>query len=300
MKEEDKAWLREVMDTMVRDDAQEMKLILKTVGDLFLVASKDDRADSKDPTQCEVEEGLESDKDERGQELLEELEDIVCQIDAAVNFVKLKGLECLSELLRSSQIPPLTRGAAAGVMATLSQNNPPVQEAMLQAGYMVLFSDLLQEEGLEESVKLRAFGALSSLVRSHAEAESAFSATEGPELLKILLRGASVRFKRKVLFFTKALLGAGAEPAPPARVEAFWEVVGALAGLLVTEDDLELRENALQLLVNLGQQGLKERLYAAYGAALDEARGVFAANPPPEPENAQRQEQLWKALDDLS
>lgn len=72
---------------------------------------------------------------------LEELCDIVEDIDQAMDFAKLGGINMLVAQVRSGT--PTVQSAAADVLATLVQNNPLAQRAMADAGALFAIRDVV-------------------------------------------------------------------------------------------------------------------------------------------------------------
>mmetsp|Transcript_8158 Transcript_8158/g.10755 ORF Transcript_8158/g.10755 Transcript_8158/m.10755 type:complete len:157 (+) Transcript_8158:29-499(+) len=115
----------------------------------------------------------------------------------------------------------------------------------------------------------------------------------------MLFNQPSVRLKRKVLFLASALLGTDLEPISVERVNQLWILVGSIVGLLKDETDVEIRENTLQMLINLCKQNHKERLRSSFGEDIDEAHARAQAEVAPlieEDENAKKEMLLWQEL----
>lgn len=106
MSEENRKWLEQALKEGVRDDVQRMGEIMQDIKD----AKKDI---------------------EHTETLIDELRDITEQIDMAGVFIKLGGLQFLIALLKTAELS--LRPLIASALATLAQNNPAVQIAMVEA-----------------------------------------------------------------------------------------------------------------------------------------------------------------------
>lgn len=203
MSEEDKKFLEMVMKEGIIDEGERMKTILSDLtGALDRMikeaASTEESKEDKEEEKTDVPELTEDDM----VDLLEELRDIVEQIDYAKAFSALGGVPflvgCASE---RGVVPKAVRSSCIAVLATLTQNNPHVQDIVLKSGALQTLADLFfaetpnGEEVVGESSagsnvamdapdidgKLRSkiVQAMSCSVRGHTEGERAFCASEG-------------------------------------------------------------------------------------------------------------------------
>ena len=283
MSAEDKAFLEEVMKNGILDEGERMKEILKQVSDameFYQRASNQQRKSqqgggeeeaSMPKPQQEENENESNDYLDTSLSLLEELRDIVEQIDYARAFVSLQGLPFLFGALQEGRrnsnsnssssssrsrsktivIPQPIRQACLGVLATMCQNNPPVQLQVLEMGGIKILSDLffleeeeasrLQEE-TDDSAKLmkkkayqaKIMQALSAVIRNHATAEEVFVQVE--QATELLRRGLELGsssssssnhgngngheiLAKRTLFFLRALLTS--DDSTRARVRKF-------------------------------------------------------------------------------
>lgn len=121
MDQADKAWLTEAMAACTVDEAARMREIVDTLDKQRRGEGEGDGVDVE--------------------EWFEELQDIVEQIDQALNLHKIGKLEVLIEMLRDAN--PLYRACAAGVIATASQNNPKVQQVAIELGALAFSAHLM-------------------------------------------------------------------------------------------------------------------------------------------------------------
>merc|ERR1712224_287055 len=84
------------------------------------------------------------------EDLLQELRDIVEQVDYARGFVNIKGCNYLLGAIGATTtpsspepvVPNRIRNTCLGILATLAQNNPPVQKELLELGAVKILSDI--------------------------------------------------------------------------------------------------------------------------------------------------------------
>ncbi len=215
----------------------------------------------------------------RKEEALEELEDLVLGIDNANDLCNPK-IGGMRPLLAQLDSPFLSlRWRAAQVLSTVTQNNPKGQSAATAAGAIVPLLGLLtfpqpplpadfcsirsaaataisaDEEdetvdsvrnGLSVQVAAKAVLALSSLIRNNEEAEAQFLANDGVRLLSVSLFDS--KCDKKLLKKVVSLLRYSWRL--PAVRAGGQRMVSALTRLL-NDDDVDLREHALQGLLEL-------------------------------------------------
>mmetsp|Transcript_32334 Transcript_32334/g.96935 ORF Transcript_32334/g.96935 Transcript_32334/m.96935 type:complete len:206 (-) Transcript_32334:1040-1657(-) len=141
MSEEDKAFLEKVMKDGIIDEGERMKTILRLLTDYL--------DGLKNRTELGNAKGQEESKAEQPKldvdaavEILMELRDIVEQIDYARAFSAMGGVQFLMGCASERDIVPRSiRSSCLGVLATLCQNNPPVQSNMLDRGAISILSD---------------------------------------------------------------------------------------------------------------------------------------------------------------
>ena len=128
MSAEKKAFLEEVMKHGIINEGERMKEILEEL--------------TKQLEDVQARTHTNIDNNIRMIELLEELRDIVEQIDYARAFVSLQGLPFLLGCASENLIPVNVRAACVGVVSTLAQNNPPVQQALLDLSAVHTLSEI--------------------------------------------------------------------------------------------------------------------------------------------------------------
>ena len=179
MSGKDKAWLEKVMKECVIDEVELMAQAVAVLrgappAEAYAEASEEIRA-RVDAIVPESEEALEFQAD-----MLEDLQERVEQIDNARTFVKIGGLQPILDVLREGDDGAGLRWRAATVLASIFQNNPPTQDAGLACGAMAQLGGLVRRSsGQSDKVRLKAFNALSCLVRAHDACEEAFLADVG-------------------------------------------------------------------------------------------------------------------------
>jgi hsp70-interacting protein len=256
MTPEDRAFLELVMKEGIIDENERMKFILKQATHAMEYYHK-----------CALEKDYEEEppiSDDGLEELLQELRDIVEQIDYARAFLSLKGLPfllgCVSE---TKAVPETIRLACFGILATVCQNNPPVQKELLELGALKAYSDLFFLNGdttttaTSMPLKARIMQATSSCVRNHEVAETVFAHLEqAPALMAAGLDPncqPSPSLQSRTLFFLRAHVTS--DTATPSRVHTFaGPIVCVIDHYLQESNTPDLRETALALLVQLLEQ----------------------------------------------
>merc|ERR1711871_1922081 len=170
MLEEDRKWLEEAMSELTVDEAKRMGDIVDQLEAMRL---------GKAPL-----DGV--------QDLFEELQDIVEQIDQALNLHKIGKLTVLIEMLRDDKAD--FRAHAAEVIATASQNNPKVQAVAINAGALAFAAHLFVHDP-EANVRVKALLLVSCLVRNFPAAEGNFATGDG---LFVVCRGVTDKDRRVV------------------------------------------------------------------------------------------------------
>lgn len=159
MSAEDKAFLEKVMREGIVDEGERMKFILTEATNAmeYYRSLAAESAGNVDPPITE--DALE--------DLLQELRDIVEQIDYARAFCSLQGLPFLLGCIQQFEVPVTIRHVCLGILATLGQNNPPVQQQLLEMGALKTLSDLFFNEATADATKAKLMQSMSSLVRNH-------------------------------------------------------------------------------------------------------------------------------------
>jgi len=290
MSDEDKAFLETVMAEGIIDEGERMKFILQefskamdyykhtassssiTGSTTGTSTSQEEKEDQQEPPAPPNEDDLE--------ELLQELRDIVEQVDYARGFVNLKGchylLGAISAMTTTTTtttsvpvVPTELRNMCLGILATLAQNNPPVQKELLELGAIKTLSEQFLLETTPLSTKTKIMQALSAMVRCYDFTEAVFEAL--PQAPLLMVQGlssdpsvANSSLRAKTLFFLRAFLAS--DNGTPVRANKFQHAIAMIADTdsqylnsNSNNDDfvaIQLRESALALL----QQLLERRL----------------------------------------
>lgn len=252
MSVENKAFLEAVMKDGIIDENERMKTILKEVTETL-----DALKTKQEPV-----------NEEEMEEILLELRDIVEQIDYARAFAAMKGLPfllgCASE---RDSVPRSTRKACLGIIATMCQNNPPVQLELLNLGSLATFAQLYFDEypqafsdTVEEcdgQLRSKIIQAMSANIRNHDIAEDVFChLEEGRRVLASALGMFSaeetlppppVQVEKRALFLMRALVTS--DTSSRQRVEWFSHLIAYIADNFTSlETDFELREMSVAML----------------------------------------------------
>ena len=235
--------------------------------------------------------------------LLEELRDIVEQIDYAKAFAALGGVPflvgCASE---RGVVPKPVRSACIAVLATLTQNNPHVQDIVLKSGALQTLADLffaetpkgkefvgesfagggdaeMNEPDVDGTLRSKIVQAMSCSVRGHVEGERAFCASDGGrQVIECglgLLSGSDDDrddgmpipppvLRRRTLFFLQALITS--DEATKERIELFNPCIQYICTNMLsveTESDAEVRETGLGMLQRMIEQNNNVNMIAA-------------------------------------
>jgi len=282
MSDEDKAFLEKVMAEGIIDESERMKFVLQEFSkamEYYKSVVSDEEKGEEPPLSPPDEDDLE--------DLLQELRDIVEQVDYARGFVNLKGCNYLLGAIgatTSSSVPVVPNGIrnnCLGILATLAQNNPPVQKELLELGAIKILSELfLLETSLTPlSTKTKIMQALSAIVRCYDLTEAVFEQLPQAPLLMVqglstdpLVSNASLR--TKTLFFLRAFLIS--DNSTPSRSNIFEHAIATIANTdsqylksSNDEDDddddnseypdvmaIQLRESAIALLHQLLERKL--------------------------------------------
>ncbi|KAJ4773238.1 Hsp70 nucleotide exchange factor FES1 [Rhynchospora pubera] len=134
---------------------------------------------------------------------LNELLVLVEPIDNALDMDKLGGLEAVIKELKD--IESEIRTASAWVLGKASQNNVVVQDQVLGYGALTRLMKMVQSSYTEEAVK--AFYAISALIRNNERGQELFYLEGGDVLLQDMLTNSSIdiRLQKKVVFLVADL-----------------------------------------------------------------------------------------------
>ena len=296
MSQEDREFLEKVMKEGIIDENERMKTIL-----VDATAALDYyQRKSTNKTGADEEEPPISDDDL--EELLQELRDIVEQIDYARAFCSLKGvpfvLGCASE---TEAVPESIRNVCLGILATICQNNPPVQKELLEIGALKTLSDLFFHESSTPATQARVIQAISACVRNHHLAEGVFCQLEQASALLTLGVDpkTSTALRSKTLFFLRALVTS--DSTSQSRIRIFTVPIVTVADHYLQEiNPPDLRESGLSMLVQILEQAKsvdavlsrKDALAGLGVQRISSLRGLSGEDR----EYAQEELSLWERL----
>lgn len=281
MSEENRKFLETVMKEGIVDEGERMKTILtdltKYLDRRKVIAEGQDDEEEKSDSDQEL-------STEHAVGLLSELRDIVEQIDYAKAFSALGGVPFLVGCASADRkrVPLSVRSSCVAVFATLTQNNPHVQQSVLEGGVLqtladVFFAEIPTEESANKGssdtevcdtdgkMRSRIVQAMSCSVRGHREGERAFCSSEGGR--QVIEVGLGVThadglqvppagLRRRCLFFLQALLTS--DDSTKERIELFDDCVRHVCANFLSVDsepDFEIREMALSFLQRMVEQG---------------------------------------------
>lgn len=181
---------------------------------------------------------------------LQELLILVEPIDNANDLGKLGGLAVLIHEL--NHIDPEVRKVAAWILGKASQNNPIVQKQVLELGALSKLVRMAKSDFVEEAIK--AFYAISSLVRNNLSGQELFYAAAGETMLQDILRNSSmdIRLQKKAVFLVSDLAETQLEKADEAERSFFGDRFFLKSVVDLTHSkDIDLQEKALIALKNL-------------------------------------------------
>jgi len=260
MSEEDKKFLEEVMREGIQDEGERMNQILKECSDgLEYYKHLEVGGNGNNPS-------LDRGRASKIEDLLLELRDIVEQVDYARAFCSLQGLPFLIGCATQEEgVPVSIRVAALGVISTLCQNNPPVQDELLERGAIKRLSDLIFDERSSDALKTKGVQAIGAIVRGHELAENVFSQLDQavPIFMLGLDESSSQGMKSRSLFFLKALVTS--DWSDEERVQRLIEPITKVVDSCLKDSvPVHWREMTLSLMVemrnrNLGKNILSER-----------------------------------------
>ncbi|CAA7406346.1 unnamed protein product [Spirodela intermedia] len=235
LSEEDRRWFMEAMQAQTVDVVKRMKeitLVMKTPEEVL-------QAQGVSPSDLE--------------EMFDELQEHVESIDMANDLHSIGGLVPLLGYLKNSNAG--IRAKAAEVVTTIVQNNPRSQQLVMDAnGMEPLLSNFSSDPDI--TVRTKALGAISSLIRHNKPGLTAFRLANGHSGLREALGSGNARFQRKALNLIQYLVhesesdrGLVSELGLPRQMVH-----------LAASDDKDVREAALRGLLELARD---ERATAA-------------------------------------
>ncbi|XP_011019830.1 PREDICTED: uncharacterized protein LOC105122432 isoform X2 [Populus euphratica] len=140
------------------------------------------------------------------------------------------------------------RAKAAEVVTTIVQNNPRSQQLVMEAnGFEPLLSNFTSDPDV--TVRTKALGAISSLIRHNKPGIAAFRLANGFAALRDALGSGNVRFQRKALNLIHYLLHENSSDCSIVRDLGFPRIMLHLA----SSEHAEVREAALRGLLELSR-----------------------------------------------
>ncbi|XP_057961627.1 hsp70 nucleotide exchange factor FES1 isoform X2 [Malania oleifera] len=190
---------------------------------------------------------------------LQELLILVEPIDNANDLHKLGGIAAVIHELShpNSDI----RRISAWILGKASQNNPVVQKQFLELGALTKLMKMVRSSSVEEAIK--AFYAVSALIRNNMDGQELFFAEAGDLMLQEILSNSSIdiRLCRKAVFLVADLAECQLEDMHKAALP-FLSNQFLLKSVvdLTASTDLDLQEKALVAVKSLLQLRSNEAL----------------------------------------
>jgi len=143
-----------------------------------------------------------STSDENKEAALEQLNGYCEDIDMANDFVKLGGLKMIEHLFKNGGAE--IRWRAADVFATCVQNNPVSQEAAMKIEFVPTLLSFIDNDA-HEQVKIKAFYALSCLIRENLQCSQIISKYDGFSVFVRAIQSDIEKLQLKVAFMLQAI-----------------------------------------------------------------------------------------------
>ncbi|XP_011019822.1 PREDICTED: uncharacterized protein LOC105122432 isoform X1 [Populus euphratica] len=228
LSEEDRRWFMEAMQSQSVDVVKRMKEIT------LVMQTPEQVLEAQGVTPADIE------------DLLDELQEHVEAIDMANDLHSIGGLVPLLGYLKNTHAN--IRAKAAEVVTTIVQNNPRSQQLVMEAnGFEPLLSNFTSDPDV--TVRTKALGAISSLIRHNKPGIAAFRLANGFAALRDALGSGNVRFQRKALNLIHYLLHENSSDCSIVRDLGFPRIMLHLA----SSEHAEVREAALRGLLELSR-----------------------------------------------
>jgi len=227
------------------------------------------------------------------------------------------------------------KASALGVIATVAQNNPYTQNALMNLNALPLILSLVTSGSTRTEVRLKALHATSCSVRnfetlenmffsgnyldvSHFTEEGVYVDTQlkrsevcenGPQLIGTLLGASDIKLQRKAAFLLGALISP--DNLEPEKLNGYYVAcIAPLAAILTPMSscipegsrghglDVDLREICLRTLLTFGNKGKTGEMLEAHGQVFSESKAsaIARSTTGDDVENAQAEVQLWNSL----
>lgn len=252
---EDRDFLEKVLKEGVIDETERMRQILRILKgehpkDVFADEGGSDDEDDE-ANQKQLEEATDEEIADYKEGLLDELLTRVDQIDNAMNFVKMQGLQVLITVMQEND-RATTRALAAEVASVVVQNNPFCQNAGVDCGLVDVLCKLAHDD--DATCRAKSLLAISCLVRHHDAAEARFLSPtcNGLAILERFVNATDIRLQRKALFFVRYLVRNSSATAQVVLDNGF---LIPTATALVAHDDIDLCESSLEALTEFASLG---------------------------------------------
>ncbi len=183
-------------------------------------------------------------------------------INAACDLSKVGGLPPLLSTIRGSPHARL-RALAAEVVATVVQNNPKAQQALLDAGALDAVLQLARAD-TDATARLKGLFAVSAMVRLFPPAQAAFRLGDGFGLLKRAMGDEEPKIQRRALMLARHF-ATTTDANLTTMIELGYVRAGAAALLSAHRD---VREASLGMLLDVA----RHVDFTAVPAALDDFR----------------------------
>ncbi|KAG7565345.1 Armadillo-type fold [Arabidopsis suecica] len=201
---------------------------------------------------------------------LQELLILVEPIDNANDLSKSGGLRVVAGELNHDDTE--VRKLAAWVLGKASQNNPFVQEQVLELGALTTLIKMVNSSSAEEAVK--ALFAVSALIRNNIAGQDMFYAAHGYIMLKDVMSNGSldIKLRRKAVFLVGDLAESQLQNTEKDELPIFKDrlFLKSVVDLIVVLD-LDLQEKALTAIQTLLQlKSIEPRILKEF-CGLEEA-----------------------------
>ncbi|KAF3449161.1 hypothetical protein FNV43_RR09889 [Rhamnella rubrinervis] len=228
LSEEDRRWFMEAMQAQSVDVVRRMKEIT------LVMQTPEEVLEAQGVSAADIE------------DMLDELQEHVESIDMANDLHSIGGLVPLLGYLKNTHSN--IRAKAADVVTTIVQNNPRSQQLVMEAnGLEPLLSNFTSDPDV--TVRTKALGAISSLIRHNKPGITAFRLANGYAALRDALGSEIARFQRKALNLIHYLLHENSSDCNIVCELGFPRMLLHLA----SSEDAEVREGALRGLLELAR-----------------------------------------------
>jgi hsp70-interacting protein len=311
MSPEDRAFLTKVMEEGIVNESTRMREVLKNITAYLENPQGGEGGGSSSGAASSSEDGVmiaaatELSKEDELLENLNELQFIVEQIDFARAFCQMNGLPFLLGLASELSIASNLRHSAVGILATLTQNNPPVQIAFCGESVEGLekLATLFASSSDDAKMQKKILQAMSCAVRAQADLEESFvnSAACRAVLQASVTSTGNSQLQAKGVFTLRTLVTS--DTATPATVEKFSDILFPSILSFVTHtteghdgNDVTVREESLRVLGALSASVLAPYAGDVTVAAKERATVIAAIADAEEKSWCDEEIELWTTL----